>query len=362
MKQLEVTMKRRSFFALALSATMCLLAPSGAHADEKIGGEINILSWGNYIDFALPGFEKKYGVKVNIDYFNDEKEAMNKIRAAGLGTHDIVFLGAGFEDIAIKQSLIVPMDVGKVPSFADVFPTLKKVKSDGNVYCATYSFGVNSLIAYDPAKTGGPIKSWADVFSGKYKGRVGKIDKSNEQIWRTALSLGYKYGPLTEEQWTAIEAKLTENMKSVRTIYGHNDEMAQLLANGEIWIGDSDDGSYRQAKAKGLKIDLTYPTEGVTAWYDGPCIVAEAPHEAAAYAFVDYMLSAEVQAQLPKELGYAPANAKAVDLLDDKVKADMGLNDLIPNMDKIQFQYNLGADFDNRAIEVWEKAKAAAAQ
>ena len=30
---------------------------------------------------------------------------MNKIRAAGLGTHDVVFLGAGFEDIAIKQKL-----------------------------------------------------------------------------------------------------------------------------------------------------------------------------------------------------------------------------------------------------------------
>ena len=52
-------------------------------AEDKIGGEINILSWGNYIDFALPDFEKKYGVKVNIDYYADEQEAMNKIRAAG---------------------------------------------------------------------------------------------------------------------------------------------------------------------------------------------------------------------------------------------------------------------------------------
>ncbi len=79
-----------------------------APAQDKIGGEINILSWGNYIDFALPSFEEKYGVKINIDYYADEQEAMNKIRAAGVGTHDIVFLGAGFEDIAIKQGLIAP--------------------------------------------------------------------------------------------------------------------------------------------------------------------------------------------------------------------------------------------------------------
>jgi spermidine/putrescine transport system substrate-binding protein len=357
-------MMRRSLLSLALSAAIGLVAMGAvdaAKADDKIGGEINVLSWGDYIDFALPGFEKKYGVKVNIDYYGDEQEAMNKIRAAGLGNYDIVFLGVGFEDVANKQKLLAPLDVSKIPSFADVFPVLKKVKADGKYYCGTYSFGLNSLIAYDAAKTGGPITSWADVFSGKYNGRIGKIDKSNEQVWRTAISLGYKYGPLTDQQWSAVEAKLKRDMKQVRTVYAHNDQMAQLMANGEIWIGDSDDGSYRQAVAKGLKISLAYPKEGMTAWYDGPCVIAQAPHEAAAYAFINYMLSPEVQAQLPKQLGYAPANEKAIPLLDDKTKTAMGLDDLVKNMDKIQFQYGLGAGFDNRGIALWERAKAAMA-
>src|SRR5215813_5470442 len=116
---------RRSLLTLALSAAvgLAMLGTAGAaKADDKIGGEINVLSWGDYIDFALPGFQKKYGVKVNIDYYGDEQEAMNKIRAAGLGTHDVVFLGAGFEDVAIKQNMLVPLDLEKVPSFADVFP------------------------------------------------------------------------------------------------------------------------------------------------------------------------------------------------------------------------------------------------
>src|SRR5215204_5947563 len=219
-------MLRHNLVALAIGALAAIANP--AVAEEKIGGEINILSWGNYVDFALPSFEEKYGVKVNIDYYGDEQEAMNKIRAAGLGNHDVVFLGAGFEDIAIKQKLIVPLDTAQIPALNDTFPRLKMAKADGNTYCATYSFGLNGIVAYDPAKTGGPITSWADVFSGKYKDRIGKIDKSNEQIWRTALSLGYTYGPLSEEQWQRIEAKLTENMKQVRTVYSHYDQMAQL--------------------------------------------------------------------------------------------------------------------------------------
>ena len=59
-------------------------------------------------------------------------------------------------------------------------------------------------------------------------------------------------------------------MQQVRTIYAHYDQMAQLLASGEIWVADTDDGGYRQAKAKGLTIEVAYPEEGLTAWYDGP--------------------------------------------------------------------------------------------
>jgi len=349
-------MNRRTLFAAALCAIGVFAGP--AAAQDKIGGEINILAWGNYIDFALKPFEEKTGVKINIDYYGDEQEAMNKIRAAGLGTHDIVFLGAGFEDIAMKQGLITPLDVSKIASYGDLFKVLQKKKPDGNVYCATYSFGLNGIIAYDPAKTGGAIKSWKEVFSGKYKDRIGKIDKSNEQVWRTALSLGYTYGPLSEDQWKKVEEKLDENMSQVRTIYSHNDQMAQLLSSGEIWIGDSDDGSYRQAKAKGLPIEAAYPEEGMTAWYDGPCIVANAPHPEAAYAFINHMLSPEIQAQLPKELGYAPANSKAIAMLDDATKKTMDIDALVANIDKIQFQYNLGADFDKHGIEMWERAKA----
>ena len=49
-------------------------------------------------------------------------------------------------------------------------------------------------------------------------------------------------------------------------------------------------------------------------------------------------------------------------MLDAKTKKDMDLDALVANIDKIQFQYNLGADFDKRGIEIWESAKAAAAK
>ena len=112
---------------------------------------------------------------------------MNKIRAAGLGTHDVVFLGAGFEDIAIKQKLI---DAARRRQdrrlLADVFPPLKKTKEDGNIYCATYSFGLNGLIAYDPAKTGGDDH----VLEGCLFRQVQGPHRQDRQVERAGLAHG----------------------------------------------------------------------------------------------------------------------------------------------------------------------------
>jgi spermidine/putrescine transport system substrate-binding protein len=343
----------------ATAATVTIGLTSASWAQEKeIGGEINVLSWGNYIDFALPAFEKKYGVKVNIDYYADEKEAMNKIRAAGLGTYDVVFLGVGQEEVAMKQGLTDPIDVSKLSNFKDMYEPFQKPKADGTYDHVTYSWGANGLIAYDPSKTGGPIKSWKDVYSGKFKGRIGKIDKANEQAYRTVFQSGLKYGPMNDEQWGTVAKTLGADMPQVRTIYQHYDEMTQLLAAGEIWIADTDDGGFRQAKAKGLKLELAYPEEGYIAWYDGPCLIKNAPHPEAAYAFIDHMISAETQAQLGKELGYAPANKKAAALMDPKLRETLGVDKTEENLAHVQFQRDLGAAYENKASEVWQKAKA----
>jgi spermidine/putrescine transport system substrate-binding protein len=342
----------------ATAATVALGATSRVWAaNNAIGGEINVLSWGNYIDFALPDFQKKYGTKVNIDYYADEKEAMNKIRASGLGVYDIVFLGVGYEEVAIKQSLIEAIDVSRLSNFKDMYAPFQKPKADGVYDHVTYSWGANGLIAYDPAKTGGVIKSWKDVYSGKYKGRIGKIDKANEQAYRTVFQAGLEYGPLSEEQWAIVAKTLEADMPQVRTIYQHYDEMAQLLAAGEIWIADTDDGGFRQAQAKGLKIELAYPEEGFIAWYDGPCIVKDAPHRDAAYAFIDHMISPETQSRLGKELGYAPANQKSVSLMDPALVASLGIEKGVESLGRVQFSRSLGSAYENKASDVWQQAK-----
>ena len=46
-----------------------------------------------------------------------------------------------------------------------------------------------------------------------------------------------------------------------------------------------------------------------------------------------------------------------IDRLDDKARKKIGINALVVEFDKIQFGYNLGVDFDERAIEMLKRAK-----
>jgi spermidine/putrescine transport system substrate-binding protein len=340
--------------AMAICAGLGLAAAPAVAQD--VGGTLNVLSWGDYIDFAIDDFEESYGVTVNIDYYGSETEAINKIRAAGLGTYDVVFLGVGYDAVARGQGLIQQLETDRLDHFGDLWEPWQRGSDDGNHYCATYAWGANGLFAYNTDLIEEELTSWADVFSGDYAGRIGRIDKANEQVWRNGVMIGYHIEHLSDDELAEIEAVTAENLGQVRTIYAHYDEMAQLLASEEIWIADTDDGGYRQAVDRGVPLRLVYPEEGFHGWYDGPCIVSEAPNPDAAYAFINYMLSPEVQAGVARELGYAPSNSRVLEILDPEEQEAVGIDQAEENIAQLDLLQNFGAEFDQKVSRMWQRA------
>ena len=45
-------------------------------------------------------------------------------------------------------------------------------------------------------------------------------------------------------------------------------------------------------------------------------------------------------------------------LLDPELRATLGVDDAEANLNRVQFQRNLGAAYEAKATEVWQKAKA----
>ncbi|HJV45520.1 MAG TPA: ABC transporter substrate-binding protein [Bacillota bacterium] len=109
-----------------------------------------------------------------------------------------------------------------------------------------------------------------------------------------------------------------------------NGAVLKSVASGEKPYGMIVDFMASRAKAEGSPVDLVYPTEGVPVITEPIGIMKDAKNEAAAEAFVDFVLSEEGQ-KVAAKIGYTPirkgvappAGLKPIDqirLMDGKIE------------------------------------------
>jgi iron(III) transport system substrate-binding protein len=121
------------------------------------------------------------------------------------------------------------------------------------------------------------------LYSGAAAYNLGVFTRNNEFNWEF-------YEGLKEN-----EVMITEG----------NGAVQQAVAAGEKSYGMIVDYLVARAKADGSPIDLIYPKEGVPVITEPIAIMKNTKNEAAAKAFVDFVLSEEGQ-QLAAEIGYTP--------------------------------------------------------
>ena len=72
-----------------------------------------MLNWKGYgadEPWAVEAFEKATGHKVVNDFFNSEQEMLTKLRT-NPGLYDVVMINAAFNDQALAEKLIQPIDI-----------------------------------------------------------------------------------------------------------------------------------------------------------------------------------------------------------------------------------------------------------
>ncbi|WP_209121651.1 ABC transporter substrate-binding protein [Alkalihalobacillus sp. BA299] len=132
-------------------------------------------------------------------------------------------------------------------------------------------------------------------------------DANGEGMMPSPLYSGaaaYNVGVLSRQDafgWEFFE-KLRENNM---TVVQGNGAVLKAVAAGEKTYGMVVDFIVARSKAEGSPIDLIYPEEGVPVITEPIGILSNTKNEAAAKAFVDFVLSEEGQT-LASELGYTP--------------------------------------------------------
>ena len=317
------TVFQRAFcLLLSLSlASACNSESDGNYNDQNI---VNVYNWADYI--ALPvidKFEAEYGVKVNYDVYDAAAIVDVKLLTGNSG-YDVVVHSNQFSSRLIDIDVFQELDTEQLPNLANLDPdTMAAIDIYEKVrgYNSPYHWG-STGIAYnvDMIRERLPNQSMdtsAVLFDPEIVSKladcgVSFLDGTTSLIPMALAYLGLDPNSIDDESLALVEAQLKKVRPYVR--YFSNDKFLSDMPNKEIciamtWSGDYAASSQRALDA-GIDIQLKYavPREGAPLWVDGIYIPSDAPHPDNAHKFLNFLLRADIAAEIADDVLYANPN------------------------------------------------------
>ena len=319
--------------ALALTVSACGSSGSKSAKElQKVGkgeGAISILAWPGYIesgkndktvDWVTP-FEKQSGCKATLKEFGTSDEAVQLMRT---GAWDVVSASGDATLRLIATKDVAPVNTALVPNYARIASWLKNRawnSVDGQMYGIPHGWGAN-LLMYNKNVVNPAPTSWGAVFdpNSPYKGKVTAYDEpiyiadAALYLMKTNPALGIKdpYA-LDQKQFDAAVALLKQQRKIIGEYWSDYTKEQAAFISGSLVLGTTwqviTNGV--QADSKAPPVGAIVPSEGSTGWSDTWMVSSHAKHPNCAYLWLNWITSANVQAQVAQWFGEAPANLDA---------------------------------------------------
>jgi putative spermidine/putrescine transport system substrate-binding protein len=254
----------------------------------------------------------------------------------GTGDEILAALNAGQQfDIAItfnpyiersaQAKLLQPLDFSRLTNWTDMFDGLKNAKFlnvDGKPYGAPIAWG-DGPVVYNPKKvpTEQVPKSIVDLYDKKWAKR---LTMSNDPAWlfyTTAISMGMTKAPaLTKDELAKVADRATDLVKqNVVSFAATYADAVDLLVRGEVDLSLLGwEAMLNFAKDKGGELAFDFLKEGKGGWSDSYCIPSGAVDIDAAYAYIDAIISPQINADVAVNLVSGTVNKKGVALIPQK--------------------------------------------
>ena len=381
-----LSVRRTAILALGCSLLLCACGggksaggsspKDGAtvSADAPGGGKVlNLFIWSDYLaPNTLSDFEKQTGIKVHVAYF-DTNETLETKLLAGSSGYDIVVPTASYFERQIKAGVYLTLDKSKLPNLKNMDPQLMArvaMHDPGNDHGVIYTWGTNG-IGYNEKMVkalmpDAPLDSWRLVFDPAVASKIAKcgisvLDSPAEMLRAVLNYLGRDPNSQKPEDLTVAEATLLKIRPYIRNI--NSSEYIEALANGDLCVAVGYNGDVLQARDrardanKGIDIKYMVPKEGSILWFDMLAIPKDAPDPDSAYAYMNYIMTPQVIADISDFKRYANANAAAQPLVLAAVRDDPAIYPPPELRQKLAVQLADSADQTRAITRVWQKFK-----
>jgi spermidine/putrescine transport system substrate-binding protein len=318
------------------------------------GQELHVYNWSTYIaETTIPDFEELCGVTVTYDIFDSNEDMLARIRQGNPG-YDIIFPLSYYVPVMVREELLVPIDLEKIPNLANIQEAFQERDYDpGNEYTVPYLISTLG-IGYNTEAFPDGITSWEQVWA--HEGNVAWIDDPRTMLGIALNILGYDAN--TQDADEIVEARdyLLENGANVVQVAA--DDGQEWLARGDVDVAVEWSGDVFQIAADCECEDFAYviPEEGTLFELDAVAIPVDAPNPDLAMVFMDYLLHPQVAADIANYTGYATPNAVALEagLVDPAYAEDPAIYPSTEVMERLFFVLDVG-DAEEDYLNAWDE-------
>jgi spermidine/putrescine transport system substrate-binding protein len=327
------TATRREFLGAAGGAAAVSLlagygfAPAARAATRRVvgraasGGSLNIYTWPDYFSNKnLTAFEHSTKVSIHISTYDDNGVLFAKLNSPAGAGYDIAVPTSGWVPELAQRGLLQKLDHSKIP-FDTIDPALLNRNYDPhNEYSIPKDWGVMGVV-YDPAATGGLIKTWQDFIDAGAKPAVsGKVGLSSSG-WETVGAAIWAEGG----DWNTTDTKAIQRAGKVmidfaKHVKTFNTYDPNSMANDTLVMSQCNQSTARSAILLNSKLKFVVPGPTSELWVDNYVIPKSAPDLDNAYAFLDFELVPAHQVTDTEFIGFPTAVKNLQKLLPGSTK------------------------------------------
>ena len=289
-----------------------LLLPNKAHAYGDVGDRLVFSTWPNYHNPAnMEEFTEATGVNVQINAFGSNEEMLAKLQAGATGWD--VFVPTNYTlSYYVELDLIQELDLSRIPNYDPnsqdpMFANPATI--NGKVYAVLKNWGHTGIV-YNSANLSTAPKSWKDFFDitmGEGSGHTIVHDYQLTTIGAALCALGYSFNSIDASELAEAEKILLDAKPHLFAI---SDDMQPGMRSGDGWMSICWNGDGLQLNKDMPELQYTLATDGGEIWSDFYVVTKDAPHEEAAYAFINYLLDPYIQTREFASHGYASGDSR----------------------------------------------------
>lgn len=301
-----------------------------------------------YSEYINPGllkeFEKKTGYTIKLELYEAQEEMLVKLQTAGTKKYDVIIASDVVIQQMIQAGLIAPIDTSKIPNRVNVAPQFLGQSYDPtNTYSLPYLWGTTGIL-FRGEQIHPDSASYSMLFDAKNtKGNFSLLNESRSMLSMALQAIGYDANSVKQEEINKAVDYILQAKKDPH-FAGFDGSVAgkNKVISGENWAAIVFNGEAQAAIDKDSTLQFVIPKEGSFMWVDAMLISSNASNVEGAYAFMNYILDAEVGAKLAKYINYATPNKASLEVIDEKFKSNRVINPNEQEIKRMELLQDLG--------------------